>query len=50
MLIIDRSTFEDWTRIVKQDAIDYLNDIFSYNVDIIAFENMYSVCIYKNIL
>lgn len=45
MLVDDSITFNDWTSIVKDDPSKYFDNQVLKNVDIIAFDNMYNVCI-----
>lgn len=45
MVIDDSYTYENWVSVVKQKADDYSTQIQALQVDAIAFQFMYSVCI-----
>lgn len=45
MLVDDSTTYRDWLRIVAEDPSLYMDNLVLNGVDIIAFDNMYSVCI-----
>lgn len=45
MVVDDSTPYDDWTRILTETPITYFTTIASLDIDIIAFDNMYSVCI-----